>query len=115
MNSVLKYFDLVSELRPRYATATAEREKSLHWLPQYVALFLGILVQPFLATYQATGSWDLSGFTGRIFFSLIVGIIIFPSAYKSAFDPQKPMFVQLCVILASGMGWESLLKTIVGR
>jgi len=95
----------VSEVKGR-------RNKSpSHWVPQYISLILGILIQPFFAAYQQTGNWNFAGFSGRILFALIVGLAIFPAVYKSAFDPDKPLFVQLCAIFAAGMGWESLLKT----
>jgi hypothetical protein len=84
---------------------------SLHWLPQYISLILGILIQPFFSAYQHAGHWNFVGFSGRILFALIIGLAIFPAVYKSAFDPEKPLFVQLCAIFAAGMGWESLLKT----
>jgi hypothetical protein len=110
MNKLIKYFDLASELRPRRAEAMAEG-KTLHWFPQYIALVLGVIVQPFFAAYQQSGQWNFSGFTGRLLFALIVGIVVFPAVYKRAFDPEKPLFVQLCAIFAVGMGWESLLRT----
>jgi hypothetical protein len=84
---------------------------SLHWLPQYLTLVLGIVVQPFFAAYQQSGQWNFNGITGRVLFAAIVGLVVFPAVYKRAFDPDKPLFVQLCAIFAVGMGWESLLRT----
>jgi hypothetical protein len=43
--------------------------------------------------------------------------LIFPGVYKSAFDPGKPLFVQLCAIFTAGVGWQSLFKagaTVLG-
>jgi len=112
MNKIIKYFDLASDLRPKGATGKAAG-KQLHWFPQYIALVLGVLIQPFFTFYQQTGNWNFGGFSGRVLFALIVGIIVFPAIYKNAFDPDKPIFVQLCAIFAAGMGWESMLRTVL--
>lgn len=120
MNSVLRYFDLASDERARRGEVKGrgrgrnERPGSgdgLHWFPQYVAMVLGVVVQPFFAAYQQTSRWSFGGFSGRLLFAIIVGLVIFPAVYKRAFDPEKPLFVQLCAIFAAGMGWESLLRT----
>jgi len=87
------------------------RSKTFHWFPQYLALVTGILIQPFFTSYQQTGTWNFVGVTGRILFAVIVGVAIFPAVYRRAFDPAKPLFVQLCAIFAVGMGWESILRT----
>jgi hypothetical protein len=39
-------------------------------------------------------------------------VLIFPAVYRNAFDPQKPLFVQLCAIFASGVGWQGLLDAV---
>jgi membrane protein YdbS with pleckstrin-like domain len=109
MTRIIDYFDL----RAREPTEVKSRKtrRTGNWFPQYVALVLGVLVQPFLSTYQQTGQWNFGGAAGRLLFAVLVGIAIFPAVYKHAFDPEKPLFVQLCAIFAAGMGWESLFKT----
>lgn len=85
-------------------------------LPQYVALALGILVQPPFEHFRNTNphQWDLSSITwGWVVFAIFVGTVIFPAVYKAAFDPTKPIFVQLCAIFTSGLGWQALLQTAV--
>ena len=111
MNRFIKYFDLASELRPTAALDTAEDERTLHWFPQYIALVLGALIQPFFAAYQKLGHWNFSGLSGRLLFAVIVGVVIFPAVYKRAFSAEKPIFVQLCAIFTAGMGWQSLVET----
>ncbi len=83
---------------------------TLHWIPQWIALFAGILVQPFFDNYRQTGEWSLDGFSGWCFFALIVAFMVFPSVYKNAFDPEKPVVVQVAPIFTAGMGWESLFE-----
>ena len=111
MNSIIRYFDLVSNLRPTAATATARGKKLPPIWPQYVVLVLGVLIQPFLAAYQQTRAWNFTGLAGRLLFAVIVGIVILPGVYKNSFDPEKPLFIQLCLLFVAGMGWESLLRT----
>jgi hypothetical protein len=109
VNPIASYFDLRS---PKVQTMGVKRPTTvLSCWPQYAALVTGIVAQPFFAEYQLTHNWNLHGVGGRAIFSVIVGIIVFPSVYKNAFDPDKPIFVQLCAIFAAGMGWQSLLHT----
>jgi hypothetical protein len=107
MGKLTRYFDLTPKERgpePTHAVL-------LPWWPQYLTLVLGVTVQPFFEAYQRTSHWDVNGPMGRFVFALIVGVLIFPSVYRGAFDPDKPMFTQLCAIFAAGMGWQSLLHT----
>lgn len=107
MDRLIRYFDLT----PLERGAQPRHPVLLPWWPQYLTLVLGISVQPFFEAYQRTSRWDVNGPVGRLVFALIVGVLIFPSVYKGAFDPDKPIFTQLCAIFAAGMGWQSLLHT----
>lgn len=109
MNKIINYFDLVSELRHDTAYAVSE-EKKLHWIPQYVALLLGIAVQPFFQQYMDTGTWEIKGLLPWLVAAFIIGLMAFPAVYKNSFDPTKPLFVQLCVIFTSGMGWQGIVS-----
>lgn len=112
-NEVIRYFDLQSERRQILPKAhDAGGEQSAPVLPQYLALILGIVVEPFLHYYTEHGSWsiDLSTVIGRISFGVIIGAMVFPGVYKSAFDPSKPRFVQLCTVFSAGIGWQSLIE-----
>jgi hypothetical protein len=114
INSIVRYFDLASATRPGGALAVAATGvQPAPWWPQYVALVLGILVQPPFEHFRTTHHWDLSSLPGWIPFAIIVSIAIFPAVYKNAFDPTKPIFVQLCTIFAGGLGWQALLQTAV--
>jgi hypothetical protein len=110
------YFDLVSDVRVERARDTdsplsAKKKITIPPIvPQYVALVLGILIQPFFSAYQINGTWEFQGIWGRLLFSVIAGIIILPSVYKNAFDPDKPLIIQLCLIFVAGIGWENLLS-----
>lgn len=113
LNSVIQYFDLVSDLRPRGAVGTSRGKKLPPVLPQYIAVVLGILIQPFFSSYQESGDWGFEGILARLLFALIAGIVILPGVYKNSFDPEKPIFIQLCLLFVAGMGWESLLSTAI--
>lgn len=112
MNRLIRYFDLLSDVRPKQAMAKADgTEPKLHWLPQWLALFAGILLQPGFDHYRQHHTWVFPELSGWVLFSLIVSFMIFPSVYKNSFAPEKPIFIQLCPIFVGGMGWEALLKT----
>jgi hypothetical protein len=110
LNKIIGYFDLVSEYRKGGPKAIAETTQ-LHWIPQYLALLAGIVAQKFFSRYMATGHWNLDGFAGWVIASAIIAIMAFPAVYKKSFDPEKPIFVQLCVIFVAGTGWQSLATT----
>jgi hypothetical protein len=114
LNDFLRYFDLQSDRRPQTLEAQAQAQgQDFPTVPQYCALVLGIFVQPFLAEFQKTHVWNLAGWSGWIIFSAIAGIIIFPLIYKNSFDRNSNLFVQLCAIFVSGLGWQSLLQTVL--
>src|SRR2546429_8306337 len=115
MNKLIKYFDLASEARPKRAQAKTSDAavRKLHWFPQYLAVLAGIIVQPFIQRYMASGVWDLKGFWGWLTASIVIAVIAFPGVYKQSFDVEKPLSVQLAVIFATGMGWQSLVGAAV--
>jgi hypothetical protein len=113
INRIIRYFDLQSAARtgapvPHAAGGTL----SAPVFPQYAALVLGVVVQPYLHYYVEHGSWALTYSTviGRIVFGVFVGLIALPGVYKNAFDPEKPIAVQLCAVFAAGLGWQSLIQ-----
>jgi len=63
MNKILNYFDLgANNKAPRLAVSPSNTTTAfLPWLPQYLALLCGVIVQPFLQNYMTTGKWDLQG------------------------------------------------------
>jgi hypothetical protein len=81
-------------------------------LPQYVALALGVVADPVLRQYIETKSFtlDVAGIAAGTGFALLMAIAILPAVYKNAFDPDKPMLVQLCALFSSGLGWQSLFQ-----
>jgi hypothetical protein len=113
MNKIIKYFDLVSQYRVGEAKAVANPNGALqlHWLPQYVALVIGVFFQPLYKSFMETQSIHLEHVWMWAGVSIFIGLIIFPVVYKGSFDPTKPIFVQLCVIFTGGLGWQSLIGT----
>jgi hypothetical protein len=113
INRVIQYFDLQSNQRG-VARGFGESQ-NLRVFPQYLALVLGIAVQPSLAQFQATQKWaiDPGQWTSWVGFALVTGLLIFPAVYKRAFDPGQPRFLQFCAIFSTGVGWKSLLTTAV--
>jgi hypothetical protein len=112
LNKIARHFDIYANVRPRGATARSEVEgaKQLSAWPQWIALLLGIAVQPYLTEFRTKGLWnfEMSQFWGWLLFAALAAIIIFPSVYRNTFDPQKPIFLQLIPIFTAGLGWEAL-------
>ena len=118
INRIIRYFDLQASSRgdAKFQGRDAGSPRAdLTVFPQYVALVLGILVQPYFEKYRATGSWAFSqsAAIGWLVFAAITGLVVFPSVYRRAFDAGQPKFVQFCDIFAGGMGWKALLDTAV--
>jgi hypothetical protein len=111
INDVIRYFDLASDVRIKKATSMG-KGKEFHWFPQYLALLAGIVAQRFLQEYMSTGKWNPTGFWLWLLAACIIAVIIFPGIYKNVFDPEKPLFVQLCVIFTNGVGWQALSGTV---
>lgn len=82
-------------------------------VPQYIAASAGVVAEPFLRRYIDYSRWDFDAMTfgGRVFFGLIIGIIILPSIYRSSFDPSKPIIIQLFALFPLGIGWQSLFTS----
>lgn len=110
LNELIRYFDLASEIRPKEALPMGER-KEFHWSPQYFALLTGIVTQRFFQEYMTTGKWNLAGFWSWLLAACIIAIMVFPGVYKKAFDPEKPLFIQICVIFTTGIGWQAVAGT----
>jgi hypothetical protein len=114
LNSVIQYFDLAAATRPKNALGVSTGGvRPASWVPQYASLLVGIAVQPLFESYRLTGVWDTARFPNWFLFSMIVALLVFPAVYKNAYDPLKPVFVQLCSIFASGIGWQALMQTAI--
>jgi hypothetical protein len=109
INNLLHYLDLQSGNR-QLTVMAKNKEKSvpLPVIPQYIALVLGIMIQPYLVTFQNTGHWKFDDLVNWLIFALITAVTIFPTVYKKTFDPSSSLFVQLCTIFSAGVGWQSL-------
>lgn len=112
VDDLVRYFDLASATRPQGTEPVAGQGKA-PVIPQYVALFLGIAVEPLFDSYRITHEWNFGVFPGWLLFSVIAALLIFPAVYRNAYEPTRPVFVQLCSIFASGVGWQALLQTAV--
>ena len=116
-NKVTQYFDLNAEIRELPAAGRPKDggAPTIRAWPQWLTLLAGIIVQPYLATYRATGAWnfELADFWVWLVFSIIVAFVLFPSVYKKAFDATKPIGVLLAPIFTAGIGWEAIFSTAI--
>ena len=115
INNLLRYLDLQSEQRHLNVTAKDKgtKSKALPVTPQYLALVLGITIQPYLVAFQQTGHWKFDDLANWLIFALITAVTIFPTVYKKTFDPSSSLFVQLCTIFSAGVGWQSLFAIVM--
>ncbi len=113
LNTVGSYFDLQSQNRPLATAAQTKSNINAPVFPQYFAVCLGVIAEPYLRHYVNSGAWEYDGqaFISRIVFGLVVSIIILPGVYKSSFDPEKPIAVQLAALFPIGIGWQSLVAS----
>jgi hypothetical protein len=121
-NPIVRYFDLRSPagtVRPGRGPAVSAAKRAAApsaehaaVLPQYGAVTLGVLADPLLRNYIETQSFtlDFAGIAARTGFALLMAIALLPAVYKNAFDPDKPILIQLCALFASGLGWQSLFQ-----
>ena len=117
IDNLLRYLDLQSEQRHPNVTVKDKgpKSKALPVIPQYVALVLGITIQPYLVAFQENHNWNLQGLASWLIFALITAVTIFPIVYKKTFDPNSSLFVQLCIIFSAGVGWQSLFAIVVHK
>lgn len=113
LNGIIRYFDLQSAQRKIAPVAQSSGKTPAPVLPQYLIVSAGVIAEPFLRHYIDDGAWnfEVSDLWGRIIFGLIIGIVILPGIYKSAFDPSKPLLVQLAALFPLGIGWQSLFNS----
>lgn len=115
MNTILSYFDLTHGLAERRAAAPAMVERP-PVLPQYLALAAGVAAETLLRRSIAgePPGAGLGAAAAQIALGLAVALAIFPAVYRNAFDPERPILVQLFAIFAAGIGWQSLLQAATG-
>ncbi|MBO6606405.1 hypothetical protein [Psychroserpens sp.] len=94
------------------ATPKSKPSSGLQWL----TLFIGIVIQPFFSTYKATGTFNFAeAYSDWYFlvFAVIVAFIAFPGIYKTAFDSDKPNWIQLIPVFTAGLGWQTLVDAAI--
>lgn len=117
LKKVIQYFD--PNARPPTASAEAATtdsgggKASLLWWPQYVVLALGVFLEPYLAHYQAQGTWQFEGGIGRAFFSVIIAFLIFPNVFRQLASEPKPWPILLAPIFAAGLGYQTLMASAI--
>ena len=115
LNNLVRYFDINSELKAKRAQAVSEvaSQRTISAWPQWLTLFAGVLIQPFFDGYKQTHHWQWQGFRGWVLFALITAFLTFPAVYKNSFDGDKPLAVLLGPIFAAGIGWQSVIGTVL--
>ena len=82
---------------------------------QWLALFAGVLVQPFYAFYKEVKNFGSPGEVYQdyyfIIFALIVSVVAFPTVYRTAFDANRPKWMQLIPVFTAGLGWQTIVDS----
>ncbi|OBX26499.1 hypothetical protein LX77_00933 [Gelidibacter algens] len=84
---------------------------------QWLALFLGVLIQPFYAFYKEARNLGSLGEVYQdyyfVLFAIIVSVVAFPSVYRNSFDVNRPKWMQLIPVFTAGLGWQTIVDTAV--
>jgi hypothetical protein len=116
ISSLIRYFDLNATMTRSGAKGSNRRTAPVAraWaFPQWLVLFAGVLIQPFLDGYKQTHHWQWNGFLGWVLFAIITAFIVFPAVYRNSFDRDKPIAVLLAPIFTAGIGWQSIVTTVL--
>jgi len=111
------YFDLQSSRKAQMAAAGGNPDGYAPVLPQYLTVSAGVLAEPALtALSNGTSVIAQLDFTKAlpVLMALIIGIVLLPSVYRSSFDTDKPVSVQLAALFPMGVGWQSMFSSVVG-
>lgn len=103
----MNYFDLFAR-RPARVQAAPSLPSFLRQLVIYASVVVGILVLPLIRdvalSIDAAFSWR------NVIIALVVGLGIFPTAYRNAFNQDSPLLSQAGVAVMAGFGWENVFK-----
>ena len=114
MHGPSSYFDLLAGLAERRVAGPNIPERP-PVLPQYLALAAGVTAEPFARQVIENRTIDFGSALGiELLLGLIIALVIFPGAYRNAFDPERPILAQLAVIFAYGTGWQLLFQAAAG-
>lgn len=111
MGSLFDYFDLSIN---GGAIQVAPEPIPLEWqLALYGALLLGILANSYLVAARSRRRYRFNW--RRFLVGAIIALVIFPAVYDGAeANLGRPTLVQLALIFAAGLGYESLFSGVVG-
>lgn len=110
--NLTRYFD-INAIPGAKGSLEASEGPKISALPQWFVLFAGVLIQPFFDGYKQTHHWIWDGMGGWILFALITAFLAFPAVYRNSFDRDKPLGVLLAPIFAAGIGWQSIVSTVL--
>ncbi len=105
---MIRYFNL---LRPPIARMESASTLSPFYqqVAIYLAVVLGILAVPLIKDVALTIPDALS--VRNVIVALVIGLAIFPTAYRNAFDTTAPLLSQAGVAIMTGIGWQNIVDT----
>lgn len=109
LRRIIDYFDLT--VKPDHVRIQTQPPKKFMAF-QYLAVTLGVIIQPFLENFIKTNQWSVTPnqLGARVIFGFIIGIAIFPAVYKNSWDEKSPIPIQMCSIFVAGLGWQTLFN-----
>ncbi len=109
MGWILDYFNLSAKA----SVNVFPQPIPIAWqLALYGVLLLGILANGYLAAARTKRRYRFD--LRRVVVSAIIGLVIFPAVYEGAqANLGQPGLVQLALVFASGLGYESLFSGLL--
>ncbi|MDO5971422.1 hypothetical protein Q4Q35_16570 [Flavivirga aquimarina] len=118
--SLQSYFTLFKKPQNEFRNANVDGDapnSPPRAFSQWLALFFGVLIQPFFSFYKEHGTinnlGDVYSNYYYIIFGIIIATIIFPSVYRQTFDASRPKFLQIIPIFTAGLGWQTMVDSLV--
>ena len=102
---------------PAPAPAARPAQMTVAWqITVYGVLLLSIMSSRYLDLYRAGLADQFVLDWGYLLFISIVSLLAFPVVYDRAMmSTDRPVLVQIGLIFTTGMGWEKIVATAIGK
>jgi hypothetical protein len=120
LDSFVRFFDLYSQDKPSGNHAQSASNQQLATWRQvvvYIACVVGIIVGPY-AVDAAAGTYvsfiAMFGSGIRLFWAIVFGFVLTAFLFKTVFDANTPIFVQIGGAIVSGFASGKVIPKAIG-